>query len=186
MPMPMTMTVRSGQMTRRMAAVSGRSTGAHKVLLVDFAGGSHRTPVASSRRWYPEASSSLGGLLILASIFTGGSDTAPVQDPESAATKELTQAMAVAKGYLTQDTPHTYRRFGAVEAEAADPTLVWNIEKKAVAGEISIRVSGETGIVLATKDIDGVAFCISDVNAEDEVGTGKVDAAKPDQCQGGW
>lgn len=129
----------------------------------------------------------VGAILVLVSLTGSGSDESPTTVAAPAAPGELTEAMAVAKTALGAEKPNSYRPFDAKAAEAAAPQFTWTDDGPAASGEISLRTSGRTKIVLVTKDgTTGTVYCIADVNGDEEVSKGTEDAQNPAECSGGW
>ncbi len=119
--------------------------------------------------------------------LVGGEGSPPPSPVVSTATQDLTDAMAAAKKYLSKQRPNTYNAFGVPQAEGIDPALTWVKGGPAVAGKITIRPDGGPRIVLVTKDeATGTVYCIADVNGDEEVAKGRVDAKTPKACTGGW
>ena len=141
-------------------------------------------------RWAAPVVSSVllvaGIALILTSL--GGGTPAPTPTPAIAAagmTEDLAAAMDVARAYLVDQSPNSYDGFTASAAQRLAPKIQWSVAEEPADGQIAIRVSGKTGIVLVGKQ--GAAYaCISDTNADEEASRGKVNAQKPEECTGGW
>jgi hypothetical protein len=139
-------------------------------------------------RWLTPLGSLLlivAGAVVLGTSLLGEAER-PAPPPADAATGDLETAMAAAKEYLVGAKPNSYRGFGPAQAEPMAPSIVWNKSASARTGEVSIRIGGRTEIVLATKDEADRVYCIADVNADEHVTRGTVDAKKPAECTGGW
>ncbi|MEX0991574.1 MAG: hypothetical protein WD004_04810 [Actinomycetota bacterium] len=143
--------------------------------------GSKITPIAS------------GALIVIGVVIAGlsllgGGAGPPAPSPVVAtAPQDLTDALAAAKKYLTKQRPNSYTAFGVPQAEGIDPSLTWVKGGPVAAGKVTIRPDGGPRIVLVTKDAaTGTVYCIADVNGDDEVSKGKVDAKTPKECTGGW
>lgn len=126
-----------------------------------------------------------GIVLILVGLFGSRTTTTPVA--VATAPGQLEGAMGVAKAYLLGTKPHSYKGFNAKTAEPAASKFSWTTGGPASPGQISIRLSGRTGIVLVSKDIaTGVIYCIADTNGDSSVSKGMGDVKTPADCSGGW
>lgn len=134
----------------------------------------------------------VGALLIILGFFGGGgSPEEVVAEPEGPpATEQLTDAMAVAKEALVnaEGKKNSYKDFDATIAAEAAPDITWTDGAAPAEGEVSIRITGRTGIVLVTLEGETV-YCIADDNADEPVSQGSgtgIDPQSPEECTGGW
>jgi hypothetical protein len=95
---------------------------------------------------------------------------------------DLRNAYVAAKTFFTDRD--SYRGFAIGEASAIEPSLVYNIDSVAVAGEVSIRDAGRDHIVLAEASETGTAFCIAE-QPDGSTTYGAVDAQTAAECVGG-
>jgi hypothetical protein len=118
----------------------------------------------------------------------GGADTVgvPLQSEPTLEDRrvqsDLRNAYVAAKTYYTDG--NTFRGFDPATAVAIEPSLAYNTDAQAVAGEISIRNVGADHVLLAEATEVGDVMCI----AEQPDGTttyGAIDAQNVAECVGG-
>ncbi|HEY3208346.1 MAG TPA: hypothetical protein VGL18_00920 [Actinomycetota bacterium] len=105
------------------------------------------------------------------------------QAQDRKAQSDLRTAMVAALTYYADHA--SFAGFTPSAAKSAAPTLAFNTSTKAKRGQVSIRVGGQS-IVLVTKSASGTVFCFGrNLN----MGTdryGKKDAKSYAACTGGW
>jgi hypothetical protein len=112
-----------------------------------------------------------------------GSPGSGTSGPERHARDALRRALAAADIYFAAS--HTYRGFSEAKASSVAPSLHWRSGGKTAPGIITIRVTSGSSVLLLTQDPAGKPMCI----ARTKAGTtryGRVGAARPVGCRGGW
>jgi hypothetical protein len=102
---------------------------------------------------------------------------------DKAAKADLRNALVAAKVHFTDSG--TYRGFTPAAAEKIEPSLTYNRLGKAKAGQVSIRLTGRSVILLVSRSASGKVFCIGQ-QAGKKIAYGKRDAKTVAACRGGW
>lgn len=99
-----------------------------------------------------------------------------------AAQSNLRNGLTAAKAHFTD--AESYVGFNVAVAQGIEPSLTWNVDATATAGQVSIRNVAANTIVLVTETANGDPFCIGE-NAGAAV-SGDDDAATALACAGGF
>lgn len=137
------------------------------------------------RRALPWASGlvvGLGLVVVLTSLGGGGEEPAPVATPSI--TQDLEKAASAAREYQSERVPPTFEGFNITTAEGMEPSLTWVKGIPTGPGEIEIRVAKSKNLLLIGKD-GSDTFCLA-LDAAGQTQTGRVDAEKSGECEGGW
>lgn len=94
----------------------------------------------------------------------------------------LRNALAAARTLYTDGA--TYKDFTPKQAAAIEPSILFNDDLEAVAGEVSIRDVSPSGLLLVTQDGQGAVFCMADDVAAGTTTYGLIDAKKAEECNG--
>jgi len=98
--------------------------------------------------------------------------------------RTLQLAGGVAQQYFFEHD--TFEGFGPEAAAAFSDDIVYNTAAEAVPGEVSIRVDGESGLVLATKSRDGDVYSACFRDGGTFALEGRNDASDSRDCGNGW
>jgi hypothetical protein len=105
--------------------------------------------------------------------------------PEAvAAMKDLQLAGAVAARYFY--VHNTWQGFDPGSASQISDAITYNTSPSAVVGEVSIRVSGKHGLVLATKISNGDVYSACLTDGPEPAIEGRNDVSDPTTCSNGW
>ena len=143
----------------------------------------NEAPAAKRILPYVSGALLLVGLIVMFASLSGGGTTPQVVTV--APTVDLEKALAAAKSYLSEQESKTFEGFDDPRvAEGVEPTLDWNKAEVAVEGEISIRSANPNKVLLVTRSQGGL-YCVA-ASDKGEVVKGRADAAKSEECVGGW
>jgi dipeptidyl aminopeptidase/acylaminoacyl peptidase len=101
-----------------------------------------------------------------------------------AAVKDLQLAGAVAGRYFY--THDSWKGFDPDSASEISDAITYNTSPTAVVGEVSIRVTGTKGLVLATKIANGDVYSACLANGPNTAVDGRNDTGDPNTCSNGW
>lgn len=134
--------------------------------------------------WVSGALIAIGVVVIVTSLSGGGGGTEEPVQAQPTATADLERAADAAREYLRERVPPTYEGFNVSTAEGMEPELTWVKEDPEGPGEVQIRVAKSNNLLLIAMDGPDV-YCLA-LDIRGEATTGKVDAAKTAECDGGW